>query len=64
MDVHKNARLTPRGRVAMVNRVLRGMWPNYNCCIDNLQQRYHLYSHCPVGSILRPLIIDRQQRQY
>jgi transposase InsO family protein len=27
MDVHKNARLTPRGRLAMVNRVLQGETP-------------------------------------
>ena len=27
MDVHKNARLTPRGRLAMVNRVLEGATP-------------------------------------
>ena len=27
MDVHKNARLTPRGRLAMVHRVLQGQTP-------------------------------------
>jgi DNA-directed RNA polymerase specialized sigma24 family protein len=27
MDIHKNARLPPRGRLAMVNRVLQGETP-------------------------------------
>jgi transposase len=39
MDVHKNARLTPRGRMVMVNRVLRGETPKAAATASGVSQR-------------------------
>ena len=39
MDVHKNARLTPRGRITMINRVLQGETPKAVATAFGVSQR-------------------------